>query len=54
MIVFADYQLPSQPDSIIIGVDSTGTSYILEPDGLFSTSNDPVVITQVSPHVVLL
>lgn len=46
VIVFADYELPSQPDRMVIGVDSTGTSYILEQEGFFSTSNEPVVITQ--------
>ena len=53
VIVFADYQLPSQPEKVVIGVDSEGTSYILEPEGQFSTSSEPVLITQVSLHFII-
>ena len=36
----------------MIGVDSRGTSYILEEGGRFGTSNDRVEITQVCVGVV--
>ena len=47
VIVWADYLVPAEPNKTVIGVDSNGTSYLLEPGGTFSLSTDPVFITQV-------
>ena len=41
-------QLVDSPNETVIGVDSRRTSYILEPNGEFGTSNSSVEITQVS------
>ena len=41
-------QLVDSPNETVIGVDSRRTSYILEPNGDFGTSNSSVEIAQVS------
>ena len=51
VIAFADYQLVNNTEKVVFGVDSLGISYILEPNGRFSTSNESVVITRVSEHL---
>lgn len=50
VIVWADYMVSAEPNKTVIGVDSNGTSYLLEPGGAFSLSNDPVFITQVNDY----
>ena len=50
VVVWADYEVPALSDKVVIGVDSNGTSYLLEPEGAFSLSNEPVFITQVNVH----
>ena len=44
----ADFQLPSSPNDVVIGVDSDLTSYVLGPNGTFTTSSDAVEITMVA------
>ncbi len=48
MIVAANYSLVGNPAASVIGVDGDGASYLLEPDGQFSTSTSPVNIVDVS------
>lgn len=56
VVVMADYQLTKEPDRIVLGVDASGVSYVLEPNGQFSTrtaEDDGVEITKVwiqQPH----
>lgn len=53
VIVWADYVVPAaEPNKTVIGVDSNGTSYLLEPGGLFSLSGDPVFLTQVGRSIL--
>ena len=50
VVVMADYQLGKEPDRTVLGVDASGVSYILEPNGQFSTrtmEEDGVEITKV-------
>ena len=48
VIVAADYTLTDDADAVVIGVDGNGTSYILQPDGEFSTSMSNFEVTDVS------
>lgn len=50
VVVWADYELESSSSDVIIGVDSTLTSYVLGPNGTFTTSTDTVMLTQVRWH----
>ena len=43
----ADYQLVDATEEVVLGVDSQGVSYILRPEGKFTTSNENVMITGV-------
>ena len=47
MIVAADYSLSDDPDAMVIGVDSNGISYILQPEGEFTTSNSNFEVVNV-------
>lgn len=47
VVVWADYELVGREGEVVMGVDSEGTSYILEPDGEFSTSTAQATVTQV-------
>ena len=46
-VVWADYTLPSQPSEVVLGVDYSGLSYTLEPDGQFGVRASPVEIKEV-------
>ena len=48
VVVWADYKLRDDPDAVVLGVDYSGVSYVLEPEGQFSTRSSPVEITQAS------
>ncbi len=48
VVVFADYQLESEPNKTVIGVDARGRSLVLEPNGEFSETDQRVLITIVS------
>lgn len=47
MVVFADYQLESEPNKTVIGVDARGKSLVLEVNGEFSETDQRVLITMV-------
>lgn len=47
MVVFADYQLESEPNKTVIGVDARGKSLVLEANGEFSETDQRVLITMV-------
>lgn len=51
-IVFADYELESEPNKTVIGVDAQGNSLILEPNGAFSETDQRVLVTQVSVSLI--
>lgn len=46
VVVWADYRLPDAPEEVVLGVDHSGFSYILEPDGEFSVRSERIEITQ--------
>lgn len=48
VVVWADYKLRDDPNAVILGVDYSGVSYVLEPAGRFSVSSGRVEITGVS------
>ena len=47
VVVWADYQLRDDHDTVVLGVDYTGDSYLLEPEGQFSIGTAPIEITEV-------
>ena len=53
VVVWADYKLRDDPDAVVLGVDYSGVSYVLEPEGQFSTRSSPVEITQASSSLSL-
>ena len=54
VVVLADYEVVNRTEEVVIGVDSKGLSYLLRPEGEFTTTNDTVVITGVREcHVIL-
>ena len=50
VVVWADYRLRSDPNAVVLGVDYSGLSYVLEPNGEFSIRTGPVEITGVYPY----
>jgi hypothetical protein len=48
VIVRADFLLADQPETMVIGVDADGVSYLLEEGGTFTTSNSSFSVVRVS------
>lgn len=51
VVVLADYEVVNETAEVVIGVDSKGLSYLLRPEGEFTTTNQTVVITGVCNYV---
>ena len=48
VVVWAEYKLRESPDAVVLGVDYSGLSYVLEPGGRFSVNSGPLEIIDVS------
>ena len=53
VVVLADYEVVNQTGEVVIGVDSKGLSYLLRPEGKFTTTDDTVVITGVGNKMLV-
>lgn len=49
VVVWADYVLRDNPDEIVLGVDYSGATYTLEPNGEYGIRDGPVEIINVRP-----
>lgn len=54
VVVWADYRLRDDPNAVVLGVDYSGLSYVLEPNGEFSIRSGPVEIVGVWLCIFLL